>query len=155
MTFILNDLGQLVRVQIRGMIGGSTAWIAIQCVQYQRRGEGWGAEGTSIYRAPTVYRHITKWFGVWLYNQRGLALGSTSKCKFPRSEMATMKVPYPTFSGRCQNSIGSQSVLVTRTVATSQSVLTYCEVNLMLPILQIGKLRPKEVSYLVQYLPSG
>lgn len=54
-----------------------------------------------------------------------------------------------------EHSIGAQSMLVIGMVATNRSVLTYCEVSLMLPILQLGKLRLKEVSYLVQYLPSG
>lgn len=54
-----------------------------------------------------------------------------------------------------EHSIGAQSLLVIGMVATSRSVLTYGEVTLMLPTLQIGKLRLKEVSYLVQYLPSG
>lgn len=52
-------------------------------------------------------------------------------------------------------STGAQAVLVIGAVPTGQSVLTYCEVNLMLPILQLGKLRLKEDSYLVQILPSG
>lgn len=70
-TFSLNDLGRLVLVQISGEIGGSTAWIAMWCVQYQRRGEGWEAEGTSVYRAPTVYQAYHEMVrGVALQSQR-------------------------------------------------------------------------------------
>lgn len=53
------------------------------------------------------------------------------------------------------HSLGAQSALVIGTVPTGRSVLTYCEVNLTLPILQLGKLRLKEDSYLVRILPSG
>lgn len=47
-----------------------------------------------------------------------------------------------------EHSIGAQSMSVIGMVATNRSVLTYCEVSLMLPILQLGKLRLRRLATL-------